>query len=258
MFRNAAVLKAMAALLLVSAIAMFCVLDSEPSDAAEGLPPHGGSVPGPWDSRGPSPDVFGEFLAAGPSVPFGPHPQERPRYVIDAPDRPAGMPERLIDDYGRMFEEKRGLEWRGAEVFVYDPLLEEDAGKDLAEIIRAVMDGAVVSERPGGAEAVSPSSLPDTYDVAFLGLLLEQAGEGTELGQLISAMMAQRLASGSGSEGAAPSSGREDGMCAALSELADGDEDDEDDMPFVDAVSEHTPSSESYLVEHGFDGGTSF
>ncbi|MBR6205364.1 MAG: hypothetical protein IKQ60_10090 [Candidatus Methanomethylophilaceae archaeon] len=256
MFRNAFALKAMAALLLVSALAMFCVLGSDGSDAAGDSQlqhPMGLDLP---DGRGPAPSGFGQ--PEGPFFMDLVHLHEPPRYVIDAPDRPGGMPERVIDDYGRMFEEKRGLEDRGAKVFVYDPGLERDAGKDLADMIRAVMDGAVVSEMPSDVEVVPPSSLPEAYGVEFLELLLEQAGEGTELGQTISAMIAQRLASRNGTEGAAPSSGREGDLPAALPESAGEGEDDEEPAPYVDVESEHEPSSEAYLVEHGFDGGTFF
>ena len=121
---------------------------------------------------------------------------------------------------------------------------------------RTVFDGAVVSERPKGAETVSPEQLPDTYSVSFLEIMLEQTGEDSWIRELLSVMISQYASSG-GSEGVAPSPGREDRGIEIPSDIMT-EEDEKDPVSFVDDLPEFTPSSESYLTQHGFDGGTSF
>ena len=242
---------AVAVVLLVSAIALFCYSGDDGSDADSILVPNV-----PHNTQGP------EMREGGmPPMdrPLGNevHPQGPPRYVIDAPDRPDGRPERIIDDYGRMYEEKRALEEEGAEVFVYDPELERDAGKELAEILNDVFDGAIVPERPEGAEEISSEQLPDGYDLSFLELLLEKAGKDTWLGQMISVMISQYI-SESGSEGIASYQGRDDYIPDYPDDVVKEDADDHPQEDFVDDIPGFTPSSVEFLVEHGFDGGTAF
>ena len=247
---------AAAALLFASAFALFFVLGDSDSDAA---PDMGPMTIEPRSDMRDRQGFDGNGRGMGmPSAPFGdPAPTEIPRYVIDAPDRPDNRPERIIDDYGRMYEEKRGLEEQGAEVFVYDPMLERDAGKELAEIMNTVFDGAIVSERPRDAETVASEEIPETYNVSFLELMLEQTGKDTWLGQLLSVMMSQYAAANNESEGVAPSSGRHDDIIEIPSDVVREEEDETEPELFVDDIPEFTPSSESFLIEHGFDGGTS-
>jgi len=244
-----------AAALLASAVAVFCVPGDISSDAS------GDPEPAPWAPCGEhalSPYGHGMPPAMGAPMMRDAPPQEPPRYVVDAPDRPDNTPERVIDDYGRIYEEKRLLEGQGAEVFVYDPGLESDAGSELARAISAVFDGAIVSERPAGAETVPLSQPSDAHSVTFLELMLEQTGKDAWLGQLLSVMISQFVSSSSESEGVASAPGREDRIQEIPSEVT-GEEEDGKDPGFVfyDVI-EHTPSSEAYLIEHGFDGGTLF
>ena len=237
---------AAAALMLAAAFAVICLSD----DGFCSPDPQNG----PFEQQGPAPD--GPRMPTGPQQRTGVPPQEPQRYVIDAPGHPDARPDRIIDDYGRMYEEKRILEEQGAEVYVFDPELERDAGRELAGIINTVFDGTVVSERPKGAETVSPEQLPDTYSVSFLEIMLEQTGEDSWIRELLSVMISQYVSSG-GSEGIAPSPGREDRGIEIPSDIIT-EEDEKDPVSFVDDLPEFTPSSESYLTQHGFDGGTSF
>ena len=245
-----------AAVLLVSAIAVFCISEDGFSEAS-GDPAF---MPGEFNDgfrelQGPSPQ--------GPEMPidrdFGPRgPTEPKRYVIDAPDRQDVRPERIIDDYGRMYEEKRHLEEQGAEVFVYDPELERDGGRELADVINRVFDGAVVPEKPRNAETVEPAELPESYDVSFLEYMLEETGEDSWLGQLLSVMISQYVSNSSESEGVAPSTGREEYVLDVPSDAIREEEEEKESELFVDDLPEYVPSSVSYLTEHGFDGGTLF
>lgn len=243
MSRNAFLMLALAAAVLASAVAICGVPDEASAEAA--APEPYGPAPGPRDGQGPEP--------RGPGMPPMAEPK---RFVIDAPDRPEGGPDRIIDDYGRMFEEKRHLEDQGAEVFVFDPVLERDAGRELAGAINAVFDGAVVSERPADSEP-SPLQLPESYDVSFLEEMLEQVEDDTMLAQLLSVMISQYTASGSGSGSLAPSNSREDEVPDVPDEVVEED-DSEEPVLFVEDVPEHIPSSVEYITVHGFDGGTFF
>lgn len=243
MSRNAFLMLALAAAVLASAVAICGVPDEASAEAAASEPY--GPAPGPRDGQGPEP--------RGPGMPPMAEPK---RFVIDAPDRPEGGPDRIIDDYGRMFEEKRHLEDQGAEVFVFDPVLERDAGRELAGAINAVFDGAVVSERPADSEP-SPLQLPESYDISFLEEMLEQVEDDTMLAQLLSVMISQYTASGSGSGSLAPSNGREDEVPDVPDEVVEED-DSEEPVLFVEDVPEHIPSSVEYITVHGFDGGTFF
>lgn len=236
-----------AALLLALAVAMFCVSGTDSSDA--GCPPSE-----PIFGEGPYPDNDG-MRAFGMPAPFGgPAPEEPPRYVIDAPDRPDQRPDRIIDDYGRMYDEKRALEEGGAEVYIFDPELERDAGPELARAITEVFDGAVVSEMPNGAKTI-PGNQSGRYDIEFLNLLMEKTEEGSWLRELLSVMLSQYASTES--EGVAPSAGRED-IPEVHPELIREGGDENESVFFIDDLPEFTPSSEAYLVEHGFDGGTFF
>ena len=184
--------------------------------------------------------------------------QGPPRYVIDAPDRPDNRPERIINDYGRMFEEKRDLEESGAEVFVFDPELKKDAGKELAGILTEMFDDAIVSERPQNAETITQDQLPESYDVSFLEFMKEKTGNDTWLGQLLSVMISQYTANSNESEGVAPSPGRNDRFVEIPSDMTEEEEGDDEDQSFIDDLPEFITSSESFLKEHGFDGGTFF
>jgi len=243
MSRNAFLMLALAAAVLASAVAV-CGVPCEASAEAADPEPFGPDT-GPREGMGPKPREPGMPPMDGAQ-----------RFVIDAPDRPDGRPDRIIDDYGRMYEEKRQLEDQGAEVFVLDPGLERDAGKELAGAINAVFDGAVVSERPADAEP-SPLQLPESYDVSFLEEMLEQVEDDTMLAQLLSVMISQYTASGSGSGSLAPSNGREDEVPDVPDEVVEED-DSEEPVLFVDDVPEHIPSSVEYITVHGFDGGTFF
>ena len=243
MYRNAFLILALAAAVLASAVAVCGVPDVTSAEVSE--PEPFGPAHGPREGMDPEP--------RGPGMPQMGEPK---RFVIDAPDRPEGGPDRIIDDYGRMFEEKRNLEGQGAEVFVFDPVLERDAGKDLARAIDAVFDGAVVSERPADSEP-APIQLPDSYDVSFLEEMLEQVEDDTMLAQLLSVMISQYTASGSGSGSLAPSNGRDDDVPDVLEEVVEED-DSEEPVLFVDDVPEHVPSSVEFITVHGFDGGTFF
>ena len=119
----------------------------------------------------------------------------------------------------------------------------------------AVFDGAVVSEMPRGADVISSDQLPEKHDVTFLELVMEYTEEGSWLRELLSVMIAQYVSTES--EGVAPSSGRDDEI-PDVSPVMVNDTDDKESATFVDDIPEHEPSSESYLVEHGFDGGTFF
>ena len=234
---------ALAAAVLASAVAV-CGVPCEASAEAADPEPFGPDT-GPREGMGPKPREPGMPPMDGAQ-----------RFVIDAPDRPDGRPDRIIDDYGRMYEEKRQLEDQGAEVFVLDPGLERDAGKELAGAINAVFDGAVVSERPADAEP-SPLQLPESYDVSFLEEMLEQVEDDTMLAQLLSVMISQYTASGSGSGSLAPSNGRDDDVPDVPEEVVEEDDSDEPVL-FVDDVPEHVPSSVEFITVHGFDGGTFF
>ena len=254
MSRNAYIMVAAAALLFASAFAVFCVTDDVFSDAADGqMPKPQGSDMKSFEAQGPQ---------HGPGMPYmkehGPMMNEQPRYVIDAPDRPDNRPERIINDYGRMYEEKRGLEDRGAEVFVYDPELEKDAGRELAGILNEMFDDAIVSERPDDADTITPEQLPESYDVSFLEFMQEKTGKDTWIEQLLSVMISQYVNSSSESEGVAASQGREDRYIEVPSDVIKEEEDEREPETFIDDIPEYTPSSESYLIEHGFDGGTFF
>jgi hypothetical protein len=243
MSRNAFLMLALAAAVLASAVAVYGVPDEASAETAA-LEPFG-PAPGPREGMGPEP--------RGPGMPpMG----ESKRFVIDAPDRPEGRPDRIIDDYGRMFEEKRQLEDQGAEVFILDPGLERDAGRELAGAINAVFDGAVVSEMPADSEP-APMDLPESYDVSFLEEMLEQVEDDSMLAQLLSVMISQYTASGSGSGSLAPSNGREDDVPDVPEEVVEEDDSDEPVL-FVDDVPEHIPSSVEFITVHGFDGGTFF
>ena len=254
MSRNAYIMVAAAALLFATAFAVFCVSDDVFSDATDGqMPMPQTSEMRPYEAQGP---LHGHEIP--PMREQGPMMNEQPRYVIDAPDRPDNRPERIIDDYGRMYEEKRGLEDQGAEVFVYDPELKEDAGKELAGILNEMFGNAIVSERPQNAETIEPEQLPESYDVSFLEFMQERTGKDTWLGQLLSVMISQYVNSSSESEGVAASQGREDRYIEVPSDVIKEEEDEREPETFIDDIPKYTPSSESYLIEHGFDGGTSF
>jgi len=250
MTRKALYMIVAAALVLASAFAVFCVFGDDSSAAGEG------PAFGFGDPQAPGPGDRGMNMQGNPEPPDNGTPGQ-PRYVIDAPDRPDQRPERIIDDYGRMYDEKRALENEGAEVYIYDPELERDAGKELAEAISAVFDGAVVSEMPKGAETVSADQLPQDHEVTFLELLRDQTDEGSWLRELLSVMISQYVSSESESEGVAPSQGRENEIPEISPEIVKED-DEKEPASFVEDIPEHTPSSESYLTKHGFDGGTTF
>jgi len=243
MSRNAFLMLALAAAVLASAVAICGVPCETSAESAE--PEPFGPDPGPREGK--------EAAPREPGMPPKDGPQ---RFVIDAPDRPEGRPDRVIDDYGRMYEEKRQLEGQGAEVFVLDPGLEKDAGKELAGAINAVFDGAVVSEMPADSEP-APMDLPESYDVSFLEEMLEQVEDDTMLAQLLSVMISQYTASGSGSGSLAPSNGRDDDVPDVPEEVVEEDDSDEPVL-FVDDVPEHVPSSVEFITVHGFDGGTFF
>jgi len=246
MSRSAFLMLALAAAVLASALAVYGAPDDASAEATDPEPLVPG--PGPREEQGPAP--------RGPEGrPMG-EPKEPTRYVIDAPDRPEGSLDRIVDDYGRMFEEKRQLEGQGAEVFVLDPELDRDAGGELAGAIRAVFDGAVVSERPEDSEP-APMQLPESYDISFLEEMLDQAEDSTMLAQLLSVMISQYTASGSGSGSLAPSNGRDDDVPDVPDEVIEED-DGEEPVLFVEDVPEHIPSSVEYITVHGFDGGTFF
>ena len=252
MSRNAYIMVAAAALLFASAFAVFCVTDDVFSDAADG------QMPMPQDSDMRS--YGAQDPQHGPGMipkEKGPMMDEPPRYVIDAPDRPDNRPERIIDDYGRMYDEKRALENEGAEVYIYDPELERDAGKELAEAISAVFDGSVVSDMPKGAVKISADQLPQDHDITFLELLRDKTDEGSWLRELLSVMISQFVSSESESEGVASSQGRDKDIPEISPEIVK-EEEEKEPVSFVEDVPEHTPSSESYLTNHGFDGGTIF
>ena len=258
MSRNVYIIIAVAALLFASASAMFFVLGDSDSDA---VPEMESMMIEPRSEMRERQGFDGHGQGTNPEMamsPFGSPASEPPRYVIDAPDRPDNRPERIIDDYGRMYEEKHNLERGGAEVFVYDPELEKDAGRELAEVINTVFDGAIVSERPRDAETVAPEQIPDSYNVSFLELMLEQTGKDTWLGQLLSVMISQYVAANNESEGVAPSPGRQDDIIEIPSDVVREEEDENEPEIFVDDIPEYTTSSELFLIEHGFDGGTFF
>ena len=239
---------AAATLLLASAFVVFCALGDEPSAADDG--PSSGFM----DPQAPGPE--GMRMQSMPEPPDMGAPGQ-PRYVIDAPDRPDRGPERIIDDYSMMYDQKQALERDGAEVFIYDPGLVRDAGRELAEAIGAVFDGSVVSEMPKGAERIDTDQLPHDLDITFLELLMDHTEEGSWLRELLSVMISQYVSSGSESEGVAPSQGRYKEISEIPPEMIK-EEDEEDPVSFVEDIPEHIPSSESYLTEHGFDGGTLF
>ena len=239
-------LAAVAAILFVSTVAVYCISD-DGSDAA--FDPY--AVPfGPEHGEMQGPAPAGEHQDRMQ--------QEPPRYVIDAPDRPDNRPERIIDDYGRMFEEKRGLEENGAEVFICDPELERDAGKELAGILNEMFDDAILSERPQNAEVITQDQLPDSYDVSFLEFMQEKAGKDTWIGQLLSVMISQYVSSSNESEGVAASQERDDRYIEIPSDMIREESDEGDEESFIDDLPEFVTSSESFLIEHGFDGGTFF
>ena len=254
MSRKALFILAVAALVFASAMTMFCVSDECPSDAASEyicVP----AEPNPG-SHGPGHDDMGMRAGPGPmgvQAPNGPS-----RYVIDVPDRPDPRPDRIIDDYGRMYNEKRALEEDGAEVFIHDPGLERDAGKELADAINAVFDGAIVPVMPKGAEVIAPSQSAEKCDVSFLELLLDEIDDGSWLRELLLVMISQYVSAESESEGVAPSTGRENDIPEISPEIIKDGDDSNVPVIFVDNIPEHIPSSESYLEEHGFDGGTTF
>ena len=250
MTRKALFMIAAAALLLASAFAVFCVLGDDSSTADNGPAFTFG------DPQAPGPDRMGMQMQDRPEPPDMRAPSQ-PRYVIEAPDRPEKGPERIIDDYGRMYDEKRALENEGAEVYIYDPELERDAGKELAEAIGAVFDGSVVPEMPKGAEIISADQLPQDHEVTFLELLRDHTDEGSWLRELLSVMISQYVSAESESEGVASSQGRDKVIPEISPEMVKEEEDDEP-VSFVEDVPEHIPSSESYLTNHGFDGGTIF
>ena len=238
---------AAAALLLALAIAVFCISGTDSSDA-------GYAPAGPYFGHDPAPRNDG-MQAFGMPGQFGcPAPGEPPRYVIDAPERPDQRPDRIIDDYGRMYDEKRTLEGEGAEVYIFDPELERDAGPELSRAIIEVFNGTIVSDMPDDARTI-PGNQSGHYDIEFLNLLMEKTEEGSWLRELLAVMLSQYASTES--EGVAPSAGRED-IPEVHPELIREGEDDEEPVSFVDDIPEFTPSSEAYLVEHGFDGGTSF
>ena len=257
------------ALILASAIAVFCVPFDDPSDAAAdymSVSDSQGPVPAPIPDRhmasqydGCAPPQKPSFDAAEPERPYATDgPKESPRYVIDMPGRSDDRPERIIEDYGRAYEEKRILEEQGAEVFIYDPGLMEHPDDILFKAIGSVFGGMLTSERPAGAEIVTPDRLPETHSQTFLELLSEQVGKDSWLGQMISVMMSQYVISSNESEGVASSQGREDDIPEVPADIIAGDGDDDEPDFFVYDEVEHTPSSEVFLVEHGFDSGTFF
>ncbi len=250
MTRKALFMIAAAALLLASAFAVFCVLGDDSSTADNG-PAFGFGGP-----QAPGPDGKEMDMQNMPEPPDRRAPGQ-PRYVIDAPERPEKGPERIIDDYGRMYDEKRALENEGAEVYIYDPELERDAGKELAEAISAVFDGSVVSDMPKGAVKISADQLPQDHDITFLELLRDKTDEGSWLRELLSVMISQFVSSESESEGVASSQGRDKDIPEISPEIVK-EEEEKEPVSFVEDVPEHTPSSESYLTNHGFDGGTIF
>ena len=253
MSRNAYIMVAAAALLFASAFAVFCVTDDVFSNAADTPVPQAPDT-GFRDEQGPVQHGTG----MPPMGDKAPRADEPPRYVIDAPDRPDNRPERIIDDYGRMYEEKHILEDQGAEVFVYDPELERDAGKELAGVLSDMFDDMIVSEKPRDAETISSEEIPESYDVSFLEFMQEKTGKDTWLGQLLSVMISQYISNSSESEGVATSQGREDRYIEVPSDAIREEEDEREPEFFVDDIPEYIPSSESYLIEHGFDGGTFF
>ena len=250
MTRKALFMIAAAALLLASAFAVFCVFGDDSSTA--------GNEPayGFGDPQVPGHDCKGMNMQDRPEPPDMRAP-DQPRCVIDAPDRPERGPERIIDDYGRMYDEKRTLENEGAEVYIFDPELERDAGKELAEAISAVFDGSVVSEMPKGAEKIHADQLPQDHEITFLELLMGHTDEGSWLRELLSVMISQYVSSESESEGVASSQGRDKEIPEISPEIVK-EEDEKEPVSFVEDVPEHIPSSESYLTNHGFDGGTLF
>ena len=254
--RNAFLIMAVAAITFASALAIFCVSESDQSDAAMGREPM---------VQGPEPS-FRDLALHGPDTAqaTGPSPtgdsllQEPPSYVIDAPERPDGRPDRIIHDYGMMSEEKRILEEEDAEVFIFDPELEEDAGRELADLIDRVFDDAVVSEMPAGAERIPSHRITEKEDVSFYEFMLEQTEKDSWIGQLLSVVISQFVTPQNESEGVATPSGREDDIPEVPSDIVHGEDDGDEDLVFVEDLAEHTPSSVVFLVVHGFDGGTAF
>ena len=258
MSRKTYLTMAAAALLFASALAVFCVFGNVSADTADdggfGPADQPFGCPGPM---GPAPDM-GMRMPAEPGPERGVPGGQPPMYVIDAPERPDAAPERIIDDYGRMYEEKRNLETEGAEVYIRDPGFERDAGEELAKAINEVFDGAVVTDAPYGAIRISPEQIPTDHDVTFFELLMDHTDEGSWIRELLSVMIAQYASSQSESEGIAPSSGRDGDVPSVSPELVREGDSEKEPESYVDDVPEHTPSSESYLTQHGFDGGTAF
>ena len=247
MNRNVYVMLAVMAAVLALAMTVYGTDSSDSAtDRQEPIPPFCNEPPVP-QFRGPEP------LDDMP----GPRPMGTPQYFVDASDRRDMSPESIIDEYGRMFEEKQRLEAQGAEFFVYDPSLEEDAGTELANAIVSVMGDSIAPAVPAGAEMISPAQLPQTYSVIFLELLSSYADDGSWLKELLAVMMEQRLCPETVSEGVAPSDSREEDIPAVTVETVPETESG-DSEGYVNDVPKPIPSSETYLTEHEFDGGSSF
>ena len=212
-------------------------------------PPAGGDAP-PFPEKGPSPSGGND-----PGLRGHPHDGKNPAIVLDAKERPDGSPERLIEDYMGLFEEKAFLESQGATVYVYDPALPDE---ELSGFIVEAMGGAVISDLslvsgPYSETAASFQASAQT-GMHFLGVLLRYAeGSGSGAAELISSML-QELR------------GTQDAVCAAscqngsgqypedMPEPPRGEEDSGSEPGFFQVLSA-VFSEETYLSSHVFDGG---
>ncbi len=233
---------------------------SQVAETAE--PPRDGpSCPCPPDARSGKPPAFPQGKAPeGPQPadepPRGPVPDgKRPVMVIDASGRPHS-PEEILEEYSVIYEEKVLLEKEGNEVVIYDAALEKEAGEELAGVLNTLLGGSITSTAPEGGSVVVPDRSSRSADPDFLLLVLKNTKEGSWVNSLVCEMLDEQLRTSPAYMGMVPPDTRQVEVPDPPPERPG--EDDDNDNGYVSDVPYTETSSESYLVEHWFDGGALF
>ncbi len=185
------------------------------------------------------------------------HGDKPPMIVIDASGRPHS-PEEILEEYSIIYKEKVALEVEGNEVVVYDETLVEEAGEELAGVLFTIFGGAITDSAPESGSVVTPSGTSGSADAEFLIQVLANTAKGSWLESLVQEMLDKQLRNSPAYRGMVPPDTRQTEVPDPPPERLGNGTNSNDSEEYVDDVSYPIPSSESYLVEHGFDGGAPF
>ncbi len=288
MSRNALVMTAVMAALLASAVALcFCGCDDSSADtaydalAAPSEPPAepeaACETPAPAEKEPPKHFIGAEAehdKAVPPPFPPGRQPEgpppsdseppKKPRdggnppvIVIDASGRPHS-PEDILEEYSVIYKEKVALEMDGNEVVVFDETLFEEAGEELAGVIATIFGESLTASIPEEAAVVTPGSSAQSADSEFLLLVLKHASRGSWIESLVMEMLDEQLRTSPAYRGMVPPDSRQYEV-PDPPPVKDGEGTEDPNIPrYIGDVPLPTPSSVSYLADHGFDSGASF